>query len=286
MTEIEQALGPTTTAIVKDSRRVTPESTEEVRHIVLNVPDPAFRFVEGQSVAVVVPGPHPFGNPFHVRRYSIANARQLPVAEGVDLDLLVRRCFYIDEVSGERYPGIASNYLCDVRPGDNIQIAGPYVSPFRMPADNRSNLLMVGTGTGVAPFRAFMQYIYAQRGDWVGQVRLFYGSRTGLETLYMNEEQGDLANYYDEKTFKAFQALSKPLIRSDEQALEQSLDDHAHEVWDLVQQPNTYVFLAGLDKIAAIFDRIMAQASGAESRWAACKRGLIEEKRWSELIYS
>ena len=68
MTEIEQALGPTTTAIVKDSRRVTPESTEEVRHIVLNVPDPAFRFVEGQSVAVVVPGPHPFGNPFHVRR--------------------------------------------------------------------------------------------------------------------------------------------------------------------------------------------------------------------------
>ncbi len=286
MTEIEQALGPTTTAIVKDSRRVTPESTEEVRHIVLNVPDPAFRFVEGQSVAVVVPGPHPFGNPFHVRRYSIANARQLPVAEGVDLDLLVRRCFYIDEVSGERYPGIASNYLCDVRPGDNIQIAGPYVSPFRMPADNRSNLLMVGTGTGVAPFRAFMQYIYAQRGDWVGQVRLFYGSRTGLETLYMNEEQGDLANYYDEKTFKAFQALSKPLIRSDEQALEQSLDDHAHEVWDLVQQPNTYVFLAGLDKIAAIFDKIMAQASGAESRWAACKRGLIEEKRWSELIYS
>lgn len=286
MTEIEQALGPTTTAIVKDSRRVTPESTEEVRHIVLNVPDPAFRFVEGQSVAVVVPGPHPFGNPFHVRRYSIANARQLPVAEGVDLDLLVRRCFYIDEVSGERYPGIASNYLCDVRPGDNIQIAGPYVSPFRMPADNRSNLLMVGTGTGVAPFRAFMQYIYAQRGDWVGQVRLFYGSRTGLETLYMNEEQGDLANYYDEKTFKAFQALSKPLIRTDEQALEQSLDDHAHEVWDLVQQPNTYVFLAGLDKIAAIFDRIMAQASGAESRWAACKRGLIEEKRWSELIYS
>jgi len=286
MTEIEQALGPTTTAIVKDSRRVTPESTEEVRHIVLNVPDPAFRFVEGQSVAVVVPGPHPFGNPFHVRRYSIANARQLPVAEGVDLDLLVRRCFYIDEVSGERYPGIASNYLCDVRPGDNIQIAGPYVSPFRMPADNRSNLLMVGTGTGVAPFRAFMQYIYAQRGDWVGQVRLFYGSRTGLETLYMNEEQGDLANYYDEKTFKAFQALSKPLIRTDEQALEQSLDDHSHEVWDLVQQSNTYVFLAGLDKIAAIFDRIMAQASGAESRWAACKRGLIEEKRWSELIYS
>jgi ferredoxin--NADP+ reductase len=102
----------------------------------------------------------------------------------------------------------------------------------------------------------------------------------------MNEEQGDLANYYDEKTFKAFQALSKPLIRSDEQALEQSLDDHSHEVWDLVQQSNTYVFLAGLDKIAAIFDRIMAQASGAESRWAACKRGLIEEKRWSELIYS
>ncbi|HSO84128.1 MAG TPA: oxidoreductase, partial [Thiocapsa sp.] len=61
MSEAPADLGPTSQAFIKDSRRITPESSEEVRHITLQVVDPAFQFVEGQSIGVVVPGPHPFG---------------------------------------------------------------------------------------------------------------------------------------------------------------------------------------------------------------------------------
>ena len=286
MTELQSRIGPTIQAIVKESRRITPETTDEVRHIRLQVTDPAFRYIEGQSIGVVVPGPHPFGNPYHLRRYSIANARALPVEEGVDLELLVRRCFYIDEVSGERYPGIASNFLCDARPGDRVEITGPYASPFKMPQDNQSNLLMISTGTGIAPFRAFMQYIYERRSDWVGQVRLFYGARTGLETLYLNDRQADLAHYYDEKTFRAFQALAPRPMGSDDQSLQRSLEDNVREVWDLMQQPNTYVFLAGLDRTAAVFDRILSKAAGSETAWAELKQRLLGEGRWAELLYS
>jgi ferredoxin--NADP+ reductase len=243
MSDFLAEVGPTTEAVLEESKRITPETTAEVRHLVLRVLDPAFQFVEGQSIGVVVPGPHPFGNPYHLRRYSIANARNLPEfirrlqgpqegrhssianardlpeVEGVRLDLLVRRCFYIDEVSGERYPGIASNFLCDARPGARITISGPYLSPFKVPLDSTANLLMIGTGTGIAPFRAFAQLIYERRGGWQGQVRLFYGGRTGLDLMYANDEQSDLANYYDEKSFKAFKALAQRPLMSSSQAI-------------------------------------------------------------------
>ncbi|WP_296806183.1 oxidoreductase [Thiocapsa sp.] len=285
MSEAPADLGPTTQAFIKDSRRITPEKSEEVRHITLQVVDPAFQFVEGQSIGVVVPGPHPFGNPHHVRRYSIANARSIPVDTGVELDLLVRRCFYVDEVSGERYPGIASNYLCDGKPGASLTISGPYLSPFKMPLDNRANLLMIGTGTGIAPFRAFSQLIYERRGDWKGQVRLYYGGRTGLDLMYTNDETTDLANYYDEKTFKAFRALGTRPLMSSSQALERGLSDNADDALHLINEPNTHVFLSGLGKIAAVFDKVMAERVGSSEAWSAIKEKMIDEGRWSELIY-
>jgi ferredoxin--NADP+ reductase len=285
MSEAPADLGPTTQAFIKESRRITPERSEEVRHIILQVADPAFQFVEGQSIGVVVPGPHPFGNPYHIRRYSIANARSIPIDTWVELDLLVRRCFYIDEVSGERYPGIASNYLCDAKPGASLTISGPYISPFKMPLDNRANLLMIGTGTGIAPFRAFAQLIYERRGDWRGQVRLYYGGRSGLDLMYTNDETTDLANYYDEKTFKAFRALGTRPLMTSSQALERGLADNAEDALHLISEPNTHVFLSGLGKIAAVFDKVMAERVGSSQAWTAMKEKMIDDGRWSELIY-
>jgi ferredoxin--NADP+ reductase len=286
MSDFLAEVGPTTEAVLEESKRITPETTAEVRHLVLRVLDPAFQFVEGQSIGVVVPGPHPFGNPYHLRRYSIANARSLPQEDGVRLDLLVRRCFYIDEVSGERYPGIASNFLCDARPGARITISGPYLSPFKVPLDSTANLLMIGTGTGIAPFRAFAQLIYERRGGWQGQVRLFYGGRTGLDLMYANDEQSDLANYYDEKSFKAFKALAQRPLMSSSQALEQGLKTNAAEAWALIQDPKTYVFVSGLGKIAVVLDKVMAEQAGSMEAWQQLKMGLIDQRRWSELIYN
>lgn len=278
-------IGPTAPAVIKASQRITPETTDEVRHITLEVLDPAFQFVEGQSIGVLVPGPHEFGNAMHLRRYSIANARNVPIGGGVHLDILVRRCFYLDEISGEQYPGVASNYLCDAKPGDQLTISGPYLSPFRMPLDNRANLLMIGTGTGIAPFRAFAQLIYERRGDWKGQVRLYYGGHSGLDLMYANDESSDLTHYYDEKTFQAFRALGTRPLMSSSQALEQGLTERAAEALRLMRESNTHVFLSGLSKVTQAFDRVMAKQAGSEAEWKQLKQRLIEEGRWSELIY-
>jgi ferredoxin--NADP+ reductase len=275
----------TTEAIIQSSQRITPESTDEVRLIVLRINSPAFYFLEGQNIGVLTPGPHPFGNKLHHRYYTIANANKSADGEGVELELLVRRCFYIDAVSGEQYPGEASNYLCNAQPGDKISITGPHRSPFRIPADKTSNLLMLGTGTGIAPFRAFLRRVYQEQGQWDGKVRLFYGARTGAEMLYMNDINQDLTNYYDQATFKAIQSLSQGVLKDEGDALQNGVNANASEIWSLLQEPKTHVYLSGIKKIAAAFDASMAKMAGSEAQWQAFKQALIEDKRWSELTY-
>jgi len=281
----EQITENTCEAIIKSTTRITPDNTDEVRQLVLEIDDPAFRYSAGQSIGVLVPGPHDFGNPYHHRRYSIANPTQRGNHDALELELLVRRCFYLDEVSGEQYPGIASNYLCDARPGDRIVITGPYRSPFKIPRDPRSNLLMIGTGTGVAPFRAFVRQIYDEHTGWRGDVRLFYGDRGGMNLLYLNDKQKDLTQYYDDATFKAFNALIDRPLASEADKLEETLSDHIEECRRLLLDPKTFVYLAGQEKAAQAFDKVMTDAFGSEDEWREVKRKLVKEDRWAELLY-
>ncbi len=283
--EFEPNVTRTRDAVVEGSRRITPDSTDEVRQVFLRIDDGALQVQEGETVGVLVPGPHPFGNKIHHRYYTVAGVERSTTRDAIELELLVRRCFYIDEVSGERYPGIASNYLCEARTGDRIALSGPFRSPFKIPTDPQSNLLMLGTGTGVAPFRALIRRVYDQHGGWKGNVRLFYGARTGTEMLYMNDENNDLVNYYDQATFRAFQAVAARPLSDAGDALAQGIADHAAEIWTLLQSPNTHVYLAGMKKITAGLDECMASAAGSASQWQRLREQLVAEKRWNELTY-
>lgn len=272
-------------ATVKSTERITPLSSPEVRHIVLHIPDATFHYVEGQSIGVLVPAPKDFGNEEHFRLYSIANARGGEEGDLAEIAITVRRCFYIDEVSGERYPGIASNFLCDRKPGDEVRITGPYGRQFQAPRDSSSNILMIGIGTGIAPFRAFIKHIYEERKEWTGKVRLFYGAQTGMDALYMNEEMNDLSNYYDQETFKAFEALSARPHLGDEPEIEATLMDNAKEVWQMVRDESTFIYVAGLSSLEKKLDRVMSQMAGSEEAWQEKKKELIQSHRWQTLLY-
>ena len=273
-------------ATVKESRRITPDSYEvEVRHIDLEVQEATFSYRVGQSIGVLTPGPHPFGNKAHFRLYSIASAATTNRQEATQIAICVRRCFYIDEVSGERYKGISSNYLCDLQPGDTISITGPYGRQFQVPRDNTSNLIMIGSGTGIAPFRAFAQHIFERMGKWNGKVRLFYGANTGMELLYMNDVNNDIGNYYQEETFKAFEALSPSPYTGSAPAIDRTLEENAEEVWQLLQDPDTYVYLAGLTKTVEGLEKAMNKIAGSDYAWQRKKKELMFKDQWSELLY-
>lgn len=273
-------------AVVSETHRITPDNVPEVRSITLTLDHPEFSYREGQHVGVLVPGPFEFGHEKHFRLYSIANSPCMNDCETVELELCVRRCFYIDEVSGEELPGIASNFLCDLKTGDTISLTGPYGEMFKIPDDPESNLLMIGSGTGIAPFRAFIQHICEQHSGWKGQLLLFYGARSGAENLYRNDQKNDLDNYYDQKTFRAFEGLSKrPWMSHDDDGLDNMLSENAEEIWQLIQEPKTHVYLAGLPKTKANFENIIQQVAGSKSRWNWTREEMVEEMRWSELIY-
>jgi ferredoxin--NADP+ reductase len=254
-----------------------------VRHLVLDIPTGDFAFQEGQSVGVLVPGPHEFGARQHLRLYSIASPRQGEKGGTTKFSLCVRRCFYIDEISGERHPGRASNYLCDRALGDPIAVTGPYGAPFTIPEDDTANLLLIGAGTGIAPFRALVRRIYEKHGGWRGKVRLFYGANTGMELLYMNDVNRDFNLYYDQPTFRAFEAVSPRPHFDEPPALERALADNMREIRELIAQPNLHVYVAGLTLAAHKFDAAMRHAEPAQ--WPELLRTLIQEGRYTELLY-
>ena len=151
--------------------------------------------------------PGQYGNKYHPRLYLVAD-NDVERDGGVEFAICVKRHNYIDDFNGERYQGIATNYLCDLPVGASVEFTGPFGYPFAMPASRKSGILMIGMGTGIAPFRALIRTIYEKFGSWDGKVRLFYGAKSGLEMLYMNDENKDLAQYVYQPTFKAFQAIS------------------------------------------------------------------------------
>jgi ferredoxin--NADP+ reductase len=272
-------------ATVISSERITPPDAAEVRHLVLRLPEGEFTFSEGQCVAVLVPGPHEFGNAYHVRLYSIASSRAGEGGEPGDISICVRRCFSIDPISGEQFPGKASNYLCDAKVHDSILLAGPYGAHFSIPSDPNCNLLMVGAGTGIAPFRSFVKRIYSELGGWQGKVRLFYGARTGTEMLYMNDVKKDLDLYYDEKTFRAFEAVSPRPHFDEPPALDQILADNAREVWEMIQEPNTHVYVAGQFDAEQKFAKAMSEMAGSESAWRHKRQEMLRQDRYAELLH-
>ena len=272
--------------VVTATKRIGRDHAFEVRNITLSLGENSdFSYHAGQHVGVIVPGAYESSHEKHFRVYSIANSPATNEAK-IQIELCVRRCSYIDETLGVELPGIASNYLCDLKIGDRVSITGPYGEMFRIPADPESTLLMIGSGTGIAPFRAFIQHISQKHRQWKGQLFLFYGAHSGTEMLYRNDRQNDLGNYYDEETFTAIQELSHlSQLPNENPGKEDSIAQHAQAIFKLVQHPKTHVYIAGLPATFSNFDKIMQEVAGSRESWREIRADLVEDRRWSELIY-
>ncbi len=273
-------------ATILSTEPITDEGAEaEVRELVLEVDRDEFNFEIGQSIGVLVEGPAEFGGSLRQRLYTVADTPSSKGDAKPQIRLVVRRCDYIDDYSGEQYAGVNSNYICDRKPGDKLSITGPFGLPFTVPDDKKANLLLIGLGTGIAPFRAFVKHIYQDVGDWEGRVRLLYGARSGLELIYMNDKRDDFARYYDEDTFEAFQALSPRPNWADPIAWDYAIEERSGEILSMLEDEHTYVYVAGLVPIRDALDNVFSNMLGSEDTWAKKKAELKEAGRWVELLY-
>jgi len=271
--------------VVATERITTEASGIEVRELTLDIQKPDFEFQLGQSVGVLAPGTKEFGQEYHFRLYSVADLPERGSGGLPRIKITVRRTNYVDKYSGEEYPGVASNYLCDLAAGDTITMAGPYGLAFEVPEEMDANLILIGTGTGIAPFRAFVKHLYQNVLEWKGTITLFYGARSGLELLYMNDERDDFSQYYDRDTFKAFKALSPRPSWAAPIDWDGALSQRGEELWGLLGQPNTYVYVAGLEKMRGELDDAFAEIAGSEEKWARRRAELAAGGRWVEVLY-
>lgn len=131
--------------------------------------------------------------PLLPRFYSIASSQcHRP---GI-IDLLIAPVIY--ETQGQLLQGIASDFLCDQAQLHHTPIP-IFVLPnahFSLPQDPKTPLIMIGPGTGVAPFRAFLQVRAKHEG--AGSHFLFFGERhkaynfTYQDYMHELEKQGTL----------------------------------------------------------------------------------------------
>ncbi|CDY40011.1 BnaC05g13040D [Brassica napus] len=91
------------------------------------------------------------GAPHNVRLYSIASTRYGDFFDGKTVSLCVRRAVYYDPETGKEDPsknGVCSNFLCDSKPGDKIQITDPSGKVMLLPEnDPNATHIMIATGT-------------------------------------------------------------------------------------------------------------------------------------------
>jgi len=79
-------------ATVISNERITPaDSEEDIRNIVIELEDD-FSYTVGDSIGLLVPGPHEFGSEYHLRLYTIAGGKKASGGK-TRLTLCVKRCF-------------------------------------------------------------------------------------------------------------------------------------------------------------------------------------------------
>ncbi len=275
-------------ATLVSSKRLFPEdkeTREEVRELVIEVGDSSFTCEAGQSIGILAPTPKGAIDQWHLRWYSVADIPAGNDKGNPRFTIFVRRMVLKDPETGLICRGHASNYLCDLAPGESIKITGPQGIPFEVPPEKDATLILIGTGTGIAPFRAFIKHIYRNVPDWKGIVRLFYGTRNGLDILYTNDPNEDVIQYFDRETFEAFKALSPPPNWADPIAWDMAYSERGSELLEKLDDPKTYVYLAGLEPIRDHLDNMFGALMGSKEKWKQKKESLIDQKRWIEVLY-
>ena len=183
---------PVVGKVVESTPCLKGRSASYVRHIAIDVSGTplAGSFRVGQSFGVIPPGQNEAGKPHAVRLYSISAPSWGEDGEGNVVSTTCKRL--IDETHSDDpddhglFLGVCSNYLCDLKVGDEVLVSGPSGKRFLLPNDpEKHDYLFVATGTGIAPFRGMvMELLEHPDGPRECDIHLVVGVPYGTDLMY------------------------------------------------------------------------------------------------------
>jgi benzoyl-CoA 2,3-dioxygenase component A len=249
-------------AKVTGNHRVTALGTSsDTHHIVLDFGTQTFPVLEGQSLGIIPLGVDASGKPHYPRQYSIASPRNGERKGYNNLSLTVKRVL-VDH-DGKATVGVASNYVCDLKVGDEVQVTGPFGTSFLMPNHAGSNIVMICTGTGSAPMRAMTEWRRRERLAGTpnsGKLMLFFGARTKEELPYFGPLQNLPKDFID--IHFAFSRAPDPLGHGSKRYVQDVMREQSDAV------ANTYFYVCGLKSMeAGVLDALKDIAESAKLDW-------------------
>ncbi len=165
------------------------------------------------------------------RYYSISSS---PAVERGQCSITVA---VVDAVahSGEgQFKGVCSTYLANKKEGENVAVSVRSVGEeFRLPNDNARPIIMVGAGSGVAPFRGFLQERALQKrsGKSLGEAMLFFGCRHPQHDFIYQSELEEYVNSGDLDLHVAFSRNTEKKIY-----VQDLIKTQGNKVWELLQK--------------------------------------------------
>lgn len=215
------------------------------------------------------------------RLYSIASS---PKAHEDEVHLTVAAVRY--DSYGKERKGVASTYLADAaQTGEKVKVFVQKNKNFRLPEDPSKPIVMVGPGTGVAPFRAFVE----ERGETeaTGNSWLFFGDqRYSYDFLYQLEWQDHLKEGNLTKLDVAFSRDQPEKVYVQHKMLE-----NAPELWDWINNQGGYFYVCGdAERMAgdvhnALIQIAVEQGGMSEADAITYFENLKKEKRYQRDVY-
>jgi ferredoxin--NADP+ reductase len=261
-----------------------------VRHLTFDLSQGDLEYLEGQSIGIVPPGEDNNGKPHKLRLYSIASTRHGDPMDDKTVSLCVRQLEYQNE-AGETVYGVCSTYLCNLEVGADVAITGPVGKEMLLPDDEDATIIMLATGTGIAPFRAFLWRMFKERQinpeyQFKGLAWLIFGIPYTANILYKDDLEQMAADYPD--NFRLTYAISREQNTPDggKMYVQSRVSEYADELFELIQKPNTHVYMCGLKGMEPpISETFTAEAEKRGMSWADLRQQMKKEERWHVEVY-
>lgn len=263
--------------------------TGTVRHLTFDLSGGDLHYLEGQSIGIIPPGNDAKGKPNKLRLYSIASTRHGDNLDDKTVSLCVRQLEYKHPETGETVYGVCSTYLCHLQAGEAVNITGPVGKEMLLPDDPTATVIMLATGTGIAPFRAYLWRMFKETHadyQFKGLAWLIFGVPFTANILYKEDLEAMQAQYPE--NFRLTYAISREQQNSQggKMYIQDRVAEHVDELWDLFQKPNTHTYMCGLkgmeDGIDAAFE-VCAAKHGV--KWSDFQKQMKREERWHVETY-